>query len=81
LYTFSHRRIPPRSDSPHEPVSVFRYRENTPFSFSTTLGTRADNKRDVGILLETVLKEAFTEFLNDNKEEIVEAIANKEEAK
>src|SRR6267378_4670865 len=33
LYTFSHRRIPPRSDSPYEPVSVFGYRENTPFSF------------------------------------------------
>jgi len=29
-----------RSDSPHEPVSVFGYRENTPFSFSTTLRTR-----------------------------------------
>src|SRR5262249_45429907 len=38
LYTFPHRRIPPRSDSPHEPDSFLGYRENTPSLFSTTSG-------------------------------------------
>src|SRR5262249_43315686 len=38
LYTFPHRRIPPRSDSPHDPDSFLGYRENTPSLFSTTSG-------------------------------------------
>jgi len=42
LYTFTHRRVPPRSDSLHEPVYFLGYRENTPSLFSTTSGTRPD---------------------------------------
>src|SRR5262249_3394916 len=38
LCTFSHSRIPPRSDSPQDPDSFLGYRENTPFLFSTTIG-------------------------------------------